>query len=217
MATSYVKQIINFPSYNRNSNNVRKMVFTIGPPGHGKTHYATECYKHDNSAKIVSADDFFYKTDENGIATYIFDRTKLSEAHSHCINNVKKALNDFNIKTIVVCNTNLSYRDMIPYIKMITVNPASKYATTYNISFVIMKERTCSDAYRDNIHGVPDNIIKIKCKMFRKLTSYNPKRKFANFMNSVVRYQPTKRVCKFFNSAKGCSFGDKCLFIHSTL
>ena len=215
MTTSYVKQIINFPPHNRNSNNVRKMVFTIGPPGHGKTHYAEKCYKHDNSAQIVSADDFFYKTNENGIDTYIFDRTKLSEAHLQCQNNVKRALNDSNIKTIVICNTNLSYRDMIPYIKMITVNPASKYATTYNISFVIMKERTWGDAYKDNIHGVPENIIKIKCNMFNKLISCNLKHKLAHFLNGVVRYQPKKKkFCKFFNSAKGCRFGDKCLFIH---
>lgn len=76
-----------------------KLLILRGSPGSGKTTFATK----NNSFKtwkIVSADMFFTRPD----GKYVFDRTKLQDAHNQCFTDAYNYLSQgFNV---IVDNTN---------------------------------------------------------------------------------------------------------------
>jgi len=88
----------------------KKMFLMSGVPGSGKSFLAdqiAELY----SAIVCSADDYFMKS-----GTYNFDRTKLGHAHAECRYNAQTAIQaGYNV---VVDNTNVSHKELKPYIDM---------------------------------------------------------------------------------------------------
>ena len=94
---------------------------------------------------ILSADDFFYKNGE-----YLFDVTKLSEAHKECQWQVTLAMNSknkypFYRDVIIVHNTFSTRWEMEPYFKLAKKN---KFEV-----FVI----ECQNNF-GSVHNVPDDV-----------------------------------------------------------
>lgn len=86
-----------------------------GLPGSGKSKYARDMSINAN-AKIVSADDFFYRS-----GVYQFDPRDIGEAHSLCFYNFLAALGMLKFEAdpvdlVIVDNTNLSKWEISPYV-----------------------------------------------------------------------------------------------------
>ena len=84
-----------------------------GLPGSGKSTWWQEYFQ---SAVVLSADSFFY--DEN--KKYHFDESKLGEAHTWCLMEFVKALQnpDLASKTIIVDNNNTTVHEVSPYMNL---------------------------------------------------------------------------------------------------
>ena len=102
-----------------------------GIPGSGKTTLAK---KHPHTAHF-EADMFFIKNGE-----YVFDYTKISEAHNWCQEQTKQALD--RGETVIVSNTFVKKWEMEPYLSM-----------TENVRVII-----ATGKYK-NTHCVPDEVI----------------------------------------------------------
>jgi predicted kinase len=86
-----------------------------GYAGSGKSFLANDIKNLNENTEIVSA-DFFW----NHSGKYLFDVSKLSEAHAECFSNFKKLVS--NGTNVVVDNTNLKYKDIQKYIDYLLVN-----------------------------------------------------------------------------------------------
>jgi predicted kinase len=107
-----------------------------GLPGSGKTTLAREL-----NACVCEADDYFMDQDD-----YIFDATKLSQAHEWCRNSVKTAMLE-GYNNIAVSNTFSRKWEFQPYIDL-----AKEYG--YRVT-----EITLSGELHENIHNVPAEAI----------------------------------------------------------
>lgn len=129
------------------------LILLRGLPGSGKTTLGSvilKCLISDNP-DVISADDFF--TDENG--NYVFDGSKIKEAHNHCHQRcAKKMRNQFS--RIVVANTFTQDWEMTPYFEM-----AERY--NYRVHSVIVENRHSGV----NVHDVPESKIKEMKKRFQ--------------------------------------------------
>lgn len=84
--------------------NTRFMFILRGPPGSGKS-YISECIRiRFPTAKICSADDFWY-LNSNGLE-YQFDLSRISEAHQWCQNRASDAARA-GCSPLVIDNTNI--------------------------------------------------------------------------------------------------------------
>ena len=84
---------------------MEKTVFLLrGLPGSGKSDLAWMLWK-TMGATICSADFYFYDGDE-----YVFDATKLGDAHAKCKEDFMHAINTGE-EVIVVDNTNTQYKE----------------------------------------------------------------------------------------------------------
>ncbi len=81
---------------------MQKVYILSGPSGCGKSTFANSL-KEKLAAVVCSADDFF--TDDEGV--YVFDPTKIAEAHSHCFAKFVEHL-QYDVP-IVIDNTNLEW------------------------------------------------------------------------------------------------------------
>lgn len=120
-----------------------KVIYLIrGLPGAGKStlaeHIVERCCRH-------AADDYFMVEQGKGKFKYVFDRTKLPEAHIACLNAVKKNIADCQPK-IVVANTFVKKEHMKPYYDL-----AAEHG--YEVVEIIVKSNFRS------IHGVPQSTI----------------------------------------------------------
>lgn len=93
-------------------NDIIMITIMQGIPGSGKSTIAKKLLQMDPNAEIASADDFFVQ--ENG--SYIFDITKLGEAHRKCQEKVRKFLEDN--KNVIIDNTNIKKKDVKIYLDM---------------------------------------------------------------------------------------------------
>ena len=127
----------------------RRLFLIRGLTGSGKTTLAKILQiQYDTQGKnsvILSADDFFYKNGE-----YLFDVTKLSNAHKDCQWNVELAMNSkikypFYRDVIIVHNTFSTRWEIEPYFKLAKEN---KFEV-----FVI----ECQNDF-GSVHNVPDDV-----------------------------------------------------------
>ena len=122
---------------------VGDLILLRGVPGSGKTTLGNIILfsTQSNIQDVLSADNFFVNEKEE----YIFDSTKLKEAHNDCqVKCAERMRNEFS--KIVVANTFTQEWEMEPYFIM-----AERY--NYRIHTVIVENRHGNE----NIHGVPEN------------------------------------------------------------
>jgi hypothetical protein len=122
-------------------------VLVCGPPGSGKTSWATENFEH-----VYSADDFMMK---DGV--YHFDPSKLSANHRRCEDQVMEAL--FEGKCVVYCNTNTAFTDFCNIMRKIKDSFYRKKNFSCKVRIVKMRELSVEElvervSEKGNGHGV---------------------------------------------------------------
>ena len=128
------------------------LILLRGIPGSGKTTLGHVILKSLNTdvPDVISADDFFLNED----GEYIFDSSKLREAHNQCqVRCSDKMRNE--IHKIVVANTFTQEWEMMPYYEM-----ADRY--NYRIHTIIVENRHDGK----NIHQVPDDKLRMMKERF---------------------------------------------------
>jgi predicted kinase len=124
---------------------VGDLILLRGVPGSGKTTLGNIILfnTQSNIQDVLSADNFF--VNEKG--EYIFEATKLKEAHNDCqVKCAERMRHQFS--KIVVANTFTQEWEMEPYFTM-----AERY--NYRIHSVIVENRHGNK----NVHNVPDEKI----------------------------------------------------------
>lgn len=112
---------------------MKQIILFRGLPGSGKSSLAESLCN-----EVWSADQYFEKHGE-----YLFDATKLKEAHEWCRAHVENSMAE-KTEIIGVANTFTQEWEMKSYFDL-----AKKY--DYRISTVIVENRHQSE----NVHGVP--------------------------------------------------------------
>lgn len=113
-----------------------ELVLIRGLPGSGKSTLARRMkgYAHYEA-------DMFFERD----GAYLYDRSKIADAHKWCQRKTKAALKDG--KSVVVANT---------FTRKIEVNPYIAIAESMGIPVRIVE----ATGNWPNVHGVPDEIVK---------------------------------------------------------
>lgn len=118
------------------------LVIIRGLPGSGKTTMATELFPEYEK---YEADDYFYKVDAcNYRYEYVFDASKLRQAHATCLANVTDAIEDG--ANVVVSNTFTTLKELQPYIDAAKANNYRVFIIEANGVFKF-------------VHNVPDETI----------------------------------------------------------
>ena len=122
------------------------LILLRGLPGSGKSTLGNIILTNisTDSPSVISADDYFIN--ENG--EYIFDGTKLKEAHNHSLEKCADRMRH-GVKKIVVANTFTQDWEMERYYEA-----ANRY--NYRVHSVVVENKHNGK----NIHGVPDDKIK---------------------------------------------------------
>jgi tRNA uridine 5-carbamoylmethylation protein Kti12 len=131
---------------------VGDLILLRGVPGSGKTTLGNVILftNQSNIQDVLSADNFFINEKEE----YVFDFSKLKEAHNDCqVKCAERMRNQFS--KIVVANTFTQEWEMEPYFIM-----AERY--NYRIHTVIVENRHGNK----NVHNVPDEKIEQMVKRF---------------------------------------------------
>lgn len=125
------------------SENQGDLILLRGLPGAGKSTFANVILQQpsNNPQEVLSADDFFV----NNEGEYIFDATKIKEAHNYCQFRCSERMRQ-GIARIVVANTFTQEWEMKTYYDM-----AERY--NYRVHSVIMENRHGNE----NVHGVPED------------------------------------------------------------
>lgn len=165
-----------------------KVIIMRGQPGSGKSTYTA---KHFPDALVCSADHFFMEsgvcncgfasdplmTDHNPACdelktTYVFDKTKISEAHAHCLQRfvrfvttpVGERMNwfresgamskwaDNDNPIVVVDNTNINATEIAPYAALALAHGWELEIITLDVDPAISAAR--------NVHDVPASTVK---------------------------------------------------------
>ena len=121
-----------------------------GLPNAGKSTVAN----HLATGAVFAADDYF---EEDG--KYVFDHSRLPEAHAACQNRVRAALST-GLSRIAVANTFPTQNEIIPYLEM-----GDKYG--YNIHVMTVEKMHEGD----NGHNVPPSSVEMMVKSFEWLDS----------------------------------------------
>jgi predicted kinase len=132
------------------------LILLRGLPGSGKSTLGNVILQlpNNNPQEVLSADDFFV----NKEGEYIFDGTKLKEAHNYCQFRCSERMRQ-QIVRIVVANTFTEDWEMKPYFEM-----AERY--NYRVHTLIVENRHESE----NVHEVPeDKLQKMKDRFEIKL------------------------------------------------
>ena len=131
---------------------VGDLILLRGIPGSGKTTLGNAILftNQSNIQDVLSSDNFFINEKEE----YVFDFSKLKEAHNDCqVKCAERMRNEFS--KIVVANTFTQEWEMEPYFIM-----AERY--NYRIHTVIVENRHGSK----NVHNVPEEKIEQMIKRF---------------------------------------------------
>lgn len=116
---------------------MRELIIAVGASGAGKSY--TFSHHFANTHVEVSADNYFMKGGE-----YVFDPSKLSEAHATCKKACIKAME--KNRNVFVSNTSTKHWERKDYIAL---------AKEYNYTLLIL---VFPNLY-GNIHGVPDDRV----------------------------------------------------------
>ena len=92
--------------------NQGELILLRGLPGSGKSTLANIILQqpNNNPQEVLSADDFFV----DGSGDYVFDSTKIKEAHNYCQFRCSERMRQ-GIARIVVANTFTQEWEMTPY------------------------------------------------------------------------------------------------------
>jgi len=135
------------------NNYVGDLILLRGVPGSGKSTLGSvilRCVISDNP-DVISADDYFIN--KNG--EYLFDGSKLTEAHNSCHQRCSEKMKN-KFSRIVVANTFTQEWEMTPYYEM-----AERY--NYRVHSLIVENRHSGV----NTHGVSENKIMEMKKRFQ--------------------------------------------------
>lgn len=124
---------------------MKNIYIMMGIPGGGKSFWIRNNVPSD--AVICSADHFF----EDSQGNYNWQENLLFPAHKTCFRKYVRALNDDNVTTIVVDNTNTKRAVMRDY-----VVEANKRGIPVNIVAVLADPKV---AAKRNVHGVPAETV----------------------------------------------------------
>lgn len=132
--------------------NQGELILLRGLPGSGKSTLAKVILQNriSDEPEVLSADDFFVNKD----GEYIFDATKLKEAHNYCQFRCSERMRQQKSK-IVVANTFTQEWEMKPYFDM-----AERY--NYRIHTVVVENRHGGN----NVHGVPNDKLDVMQNRF---------------------------------------------------
>jgi predicted kinase len=125
---------------------LQNLIILSGVSGAGKSTFAAIIAAGRDQwhqVKIFSTDDYFMVNGE-----YKFDGTKLPLYHNFCQIDVKEAMEDFTVDTIIVANTFTVEEHIQPYIDL-----AEKYE--YNVIINTVENWHGSKS----VHNVPDYAI----------------------------------------------------------
>jgi predicted kinase len=125
----------------------KTLTIVRGLPGSGKSTFSNFIW---NDYAICEADKFFYDSEGH----YLFEPSKLKQAHEWCREEVEKRMienqnNPQYYPEIVVSNTFTQEWEMQAYLDL-----AKKY--DYKVFSIIVENRHGNT----NIHGVPDDTLK---------------------------------------------------------
>ena len=129
--------------------NIMQLILVRGLPGAGKSTHARIIANEIFRCARVEADMYFIKDGE-----YVFDPTKLGDAHAWCLNNTRELLSDG--VSVIVSNTFTTKKELKPYFdlaKDLKIKPQ-----------VIL----CQGNYK-SVHNVPEETI----EKMRKRFEYN--------------------------------------------
>lgn len=125
---------------------MKKVICLSGISGSGKSTYARNLQlASDESWVIVSADKFFHTE-----AGYVFDPTKLGEAHARCFYTFIQAMEPGRYDNVVVDNTNTTEAELAPYMLGAVAFGYEPEIVTIRVG-TLDQARTCQER---NIHGV---------------------------------------------------------------
>ena len=143
----------------REASIVRKCTILRGIAGSGKSTYIR---KNHPDAIVCSADDYFLEVLGEG-KNYIFDATKLGEAHKWCMQKFINATTHRDplgrATTVVVDNTNIMLWEFMGYVQVAS-------AMGYEVEVVRMDTPAHVAAGR-NVHGVPANKVEDMARRFQ--------------------------------------------------
>ena len=127
---------------------VGDLILLRGVPGSGKSTLGEVILYtpgSNNTNNVLSADDFFI--DEHG--NYIFDATKIKEAHNQCQLKCAERMK-LQLSKIVVANTFTQDWEMTPYFEM-----SERY--NYRVHTIIVENRHNGK----NVHEVPEDKLQV--------------------------------------------------------
>ena len=130
-----------------------ELILVRGLPGSGKSTLGNIILQlpNNNPQEVLSTDDFFINND----GEYIFDASKLKEAHNYCQFRCSERMRQQRAR-IVVANTFTEEWEMEPYFEM-----ANRY--NYRIHTIIVENRHGNE----NVHGVPEDKLQKMKKRFQ--------------------------------------------------
>lgn len=142
---------------------IKKLIFTRGLPGSGKSTYAYELKeKHHDSCFIYSTDDYWLRPD----GEYDFNFELLGKSHAwnqrRADETMEEEMDSEYDTVIVIDNTNTTFQEMKPYIE-------SALSCGYEIEFVIPQtpwKWDVEECFKRNGHGVPYATILKMLKRF---------------------------------------------------
>jgi hypothetical protein len=140
-----------------------------GIPGSGKTHWIMKAKTDYARARnqevgvscwiVCSADAYFVS---KGYGDYVFDPSKLGEAHGACLLKYEKALRIGVCDVLVVDNTNTTTEEMAPYVALAMAHGAEIEIVSVGCPAEIAAKR--------NTHGVPLRACQAMAQRFTNLT-----------------------------------------------
>lgn len=158
---------------------MKKVIIMRAIPGSGKSTFAKQLAKEvdkaGGSAKIVSADDYFYNLGEG---KYKFDVTKIGDAHAGCMRAFIEALQT-DVNVVIVDNTNLGIPEISPY-RLV----AAAYGYPVEVKQV---EEDVDVAASRNQHGVPADAIE---RMHQYMKT--EEEKYPPFYEPIEKYKGVK-------------------------
>lgn len=124
---------------------MKRLIMIIGVPGSGKTTKAKELLKmlKGKAIQAVHYEADMYFTEQDG--TYVFDPSKLGEAHDFCQSRVFAAMRKGTVN-VIVSNTFIKAWERVPYFHM-----ALQFG--YDVLIIRMNNQYGS------VHGVPEDKI----------------------------------------------------------
>jgi len=127
----------------------KKVVIMRGIPGSGKSTYIKKLVEEvgEDRVCVCSADHFF----EDAIKGYVFDASKIGEAHTTCLRQFMSVVT-WKYDYVVVDNTNIHLHEMAPYFRI-----AQVHGCEVEFVRVLCAVKT---AVKRGLHKVPEAVVR---------------------------------------------------------